>query len=118
MSEQSSQLFRQRARIRPSGWSLGAAVIASLVLMPIIAVVWFAITPTENIWPHLLATTLPRYLRNTVILMCGVGLLTAMVGTVTAWLVVMYRFHGVRWLQWALLMPLARASAVTALSRS
>jgi len=107
MSEQTSQLFATRRRRLPNGWSIGAVVIAGFVLLPIIAVLWFALTPTDNIWPHLVATTLPRYLANTGILMLGVGLLTAVAGTATAWLVVMYRFAGVRWLQWALLMPLA-----------
>jgi iron(III) transport system permease protein len=88
-------------------WSIGAVVIAVIVLLPIAAVVWFALTPTENIWPHLLSTTLPRYLSNTVVLMLSVGFLTAVIGTTTAWLVVMYDFVGRRWLQWALLMPLA-----------
>lgn len=78
-----------------------------MVMMPILAVVWFALTPTENIWPHLISTTLPRYLSNTLVLMLSVGTITAVVGTGTAWLVVMYRFPGRAVLQWALLMPLA-----------
>lgn len=78
-----------------------------MVMMPILAVVWFALTPTENIWPHLISTTLPRYLSNTFVLMLSVGAITAVVGTGTAWLVVMYRFPGRAVLQWALLMPLA-----------
>lgn len=88
-------------------WSLGAALIAALVLVPILAVVWMGFFPTENIWPHLLATTLPRYFRTTVILMLSVGLLAGAVGTGAAWLVTMYRFPGRRWLQWALFLPLA-----------
>ncbi|MCB1367773.1 MAG: iron ABC transporter permease, partial [Rhodobacteraceae bacterium] len=82
-------------------------LIAAVVLMPILAVVWIAFNPAENIWPHLIATTLPRYFANTLLLMAAVGLLTAMVGTGAAWLVVMYRFpfHGA--LQWLLLLPLA-----------
>ncbi len=98
----------------PSPWSVGAAAIAVVVLLPIVAVIWFALTPTENIWPHLRSTTLPRYLRNTGILMGGVGLATAVIGTCTAWLVVMYTFPGRRWLQWALLTPLAIPSYVGA----
>lgn len=92
-------------RIDP--WSAGAIVIAAIVLVPIVAVIWFALTPTENIWPHLLRTTLPRYLGNTVVLMLSVGALTAAIGTGAAWIVVMYRFPGRMILQWALLMPLA-----------
>ncbi|MBT8458092.1 MAG: iron ABC transporter permease [Boseongicola sp.] len=89
------------------GWSIGACVIAALVLLPILSVLWIAANPVENIWPHLMATTLPRYLGNTLVVMASVAVLATVVGTVTAWLVVMYRFPGRRLLEWALLMPLA-----------
>lgn len=88
-------------------WSLGAGVIALLVLLPIAAVVWMALNPAENIWPHLIATTLPRYLTNSLVLMLSVGVFTAAVGAGTAWLVTMYRFPLSRWLEWLLLLPLA-----------
>ena len=91
----------------PNPWSLGAALIAALVLLPIVAVIWIAATPTENIWPHLIATTLPRYLGNTVTLMLAVGAGAAVIGAGTAWLVTMMHFPGRRWLEWALLFPLA-----------
>ena len=108
MSDQISQISLPRPkRRRIDPWSVGALVIAAMVMMPILAVVWFALTPTENIWPHLISTTLPRYLSNTFVLMLSVGMITAVVGTGTAWLVVMYRFPGRAVLQWALLMPLA-----------
>ena len=108
MSEQIRQLLPLKANRRGiDRWSMGALIIAVLVVLPIAAVVWFALTPTDNIWPHLISTTFPRYIRNTVILMLSVGALTAVVGTITAWVVAMYRFPGRSWLQWALLMPLA-----------
>ena len=108
MPDNSSQINQRARRIRLiDPWSVGAGVIAILVLLPIFAVIWFAFNPTDNIWPHLMATTLPRYLANTAILMGSVGLLAALVGTGAAWVVVMYQFPGRRWLQWALLMPLA-----------
>ncbi|MGB3687791.1 MAG: iron ABC transporter permease [Jannaschia helgolandensis] len=91
----------------PDLWSAGALAIAGLVLVPILAVVWMAMNPSENIWPHLMATVLPRYLANTLILMTGVGAFAAVVGTGTAWLVAMHEFPGRRWLSWAMLMPLA-----------
>jgi iron(III) transport system permease protein len=91
----------------PDIWSFGAGLIALLVLAPVISVIWLAFHPVENIWPHLLATVLPRYLGNTLYLMGGVGVLTALVGTGAAWLVAMYRFPGSRWLDYALLFPLA-----------
>ena len=96
---------RRAARIDP--WSAGAVGIALIVLAPILAVVGIALFPTDNIWPHLISTTLPRYLRNTLILMTSVGLLTAMVGTGAAWIVARYRFPLSRWVEWLLLLPLA-----------
>ena len=91
----------------PGVWTLGAALIAALVLLPIVAVLWMAATPAENIWPHLVRTTLPRYLTNTGLLMLGVGALSAAVGTGAAWAITMYRFPLSRILDWALLLPLA-----------
>ncbi|MEY8143272.1 ABC transporter permease [Falsihalocynthiibacter sp. CO-5D18] len=98
---------RGLARLRPNVWSLGAVLIAALVLAPIVSVIWIAFHPVENIWPHLLATTLPRYFANTLILMLSVGTLSAAVGMGAAWLTTMYIFPGVRWFQWLLLLPLA-----------
>lgn len=99
----------RRAALAPGSrlWSLGALAIAALVLMPVLSVVVIAFRPAENIWPHLLATTLPRYLANTVILTLGAGALAAAVGAGAAWLVTMYRFPGARLMEWLLLMPLA-----------
>ncbi|MES2969204.1 MAG: iron ABC transporter permease, partial [Pseudomonadota bacterium] len=107
MTEQNSHPSFVQHRFRLDGWSIGAIAIAAVVLAPMVAVVWIAFHPTENIWPHLLSSVLPRYFGNTLILMAGVGLLTAMVGTGAAWLVAMYRFPGSRWLDYALLFPLA-----------
>ncbi|SIS69872.1 iron(III) transport system permease protein [Roseivivax lentus] len=96
---------RRRSGIDP--WSAGALLIAALVLAPIVAVIGIAAFPRENIWPHLVSTTLPRYLTTTGILMLCTGALTGIVGTGTAWMVTRYEFPGRRWLEWLLLLPLA-----------
>jgi len=101
-------LASSRGRSAGSGvWSLAALLIAGLVLLPILSVVAIAFRPSENIWPHLISTTLPRYLGNTAILTLGTGMLAAAVGTGAAWLVTMYRFPMSRLLEWLLLLPLA-----------
>ncbi len=108
MTEKNTQIaVRRPARFVVDRWSLGAVFIAALVVAPIVAVFWMALSPSENIWPHLLATTLPRYAKNTVLLVVAVGALAAAVGTTTAWMVTMYRFPGSRILGWALLLPLS-----------
>ncbi len=103
MVDQNSQVPRRQL----PGWSLAALLIALVVLAPVVSVIWIALTPVENIWPHLMATVMPRYMTTTLILMLGVGVLTAVIGTGTAWLVSLYRFPGRGWLDWAMLFPLA-----------
>lgn len=88
-------------------WSINAVLIAALVITPILSVFIIALTPKENIWPHLLSTTLPRYASNTLSLMFFVGIFSGIIGTFTAWLIARYRFFGSNWLQWALFLPLA-----------
>ena len=98
------------AQLNRSGvnvWSAGALLIAAVVLTPILSVAWLAMAPSHGVWGHLAATTLPRYLGNTLLLMLSVGAITASVGTAAAWLVTQYRFPGARWLEWLLLLPLA-----------
>ena len=89
------------------GWALGSGLLAATLLTPIAAVIWMALFPTENIWPHLLRHQVPVYLANTLILMGSVSLGAAMLGIGAAWLVTMTEFPGRRWLEWALLAPLA-----------
>ena len=99
---------------RPGGWTVAALIIGAVVVSPMVAVLWLALHPTENIWPHLVSTVLPRYLENTLLLMLGVGILAAAVGTGAAWLVTMHRFPGRRWLDYALLFPLANPAYIGA----
>lgn len=107
MTDKNAQLAATAFPRRIDPWVVGALVIAAIVTAPMLSVLWIAFHPTENIWPHLISTVLPRYFLTTLSLMAGVGVLTAIVGTGTAWLVVMYRFPGRRWLDHALLFPLA-----------
>ncbi len=106
MTDQNAQVSRLHLP-RPDPWSAGALAIAAFVLLPIAAVAVLALTPAENVWPHLAATVLPRYLGNTLLMAGGAGALAAVAGTGTAWLVTMYRFPGSRVLTVLLLAPLA-----------
>ncbi len=98
---------RAVVRRRMSPWSITAFVISALVFLPILAVIVLALRPDANIWPHLISTVLPRYLKNTAILMAGVAVLSAAMGTGAAWLVTMYRFPGRAVMRAALLFPLS-----------
>lgn len=67
-----------------------------------------------GLWTHLASTVLPDYVQNTLLLALGVSLATGLTGVITAWTVTMYRFPGRRVFRWALLLPLAVPTYLTA----
>jgi len=85
-----------------------------LVAMPIVAAVLAALGGQLETLRTILATVLPEYTRNTLILAASVALLAGVVGTLTAWLVTMYRFPGARLLEILLVLPLAFPAYVLA----
>src|SRR5690606_8426018 len=89
-------------------------VVACVVCLPILSVLYVALFPEENIWPHLIDTVLPRYIRTTLQLLIGVGFLTFLFGVTSAWLVSMCRFPGRKLFEWALLLPFAVPAYVIA----
>jgi iron(III) transport system permease protein len=95
-------------------WSLAALTVAAAIAIPLVAVVWLALFPSDDIWSHLMATVLPRYVRTTLLLVLGVGIATVIVGVATAWLVTLCRFPGRKIFEWALLLPLAMPAYVVA----
>lgn len=90
-----------------TGWLLAAGLIATLVILPVLALALQAVQGSAGLWSHLASSILPVALADTLILLCGVGLLVAVLGTATAWLVTAYDFPGRRILEWALILPLA-----------
>lgn len=97
-------------------WTAGALAIAALALLPVATVVYMAFGPGESVWPRLAATALPRYFGNTLALVASVGLLSALVGVLTAWLVAHYRFPFSRLTEAALMLPMACPGYVAAYS--
>jgi iron(III) transport system permease protein len=89
------------------GWTLAAVLIAAIVISPIIALITIASEGSGDLWPHLAAYVLPPAAINTMILLLGVGLLTAVLGVGTAWLVATAEFPGRKFFDWALLLPLS-----------
>lgn len=102
------------ARRSPRKWLTAAVVITAIVALPVFSVLYLALFPDENIWPHLIDTTLPRYLVTTFQLMFGVGIITLVIGLATAWTVTMCEFPGRRFFEWALLLPFAVPAYVIA----
>ena len=82
-------------------------VLSFILLAPVIAIAIVAIGPSDDLMPHLLQTVLGRYIKNTLLLMGGVGSLAIIFGVSTAWLVSRYHFAGRGWLEWLLVLPAA-----------
>lgn len=95
-------------------WTLFAAVLALLIAAPLLAVLANLGRPTQGVFAHLAATVLPEMLLNTVLLLFGVGLGSALIGVGCAWAVTMIEFPGRRLLSWLLFLPLAIPGYVSA----
>ncbi|MFO7298269.1 MAG: iron ABC transporter permease [Pseudomonadota bacterium] len=105
--------WRARRSVSPA-WTITAALILCIMLLPVVTIAILALTPTDNIWPHLVSTVLPRALRETILLLIGVGVLTLVIGTATAWFVTMYRFPGRALIDRLLVIPLAMPTYIVA----
>jgi iron(III) transport system permease protein len=105
--------WRQGLRVSP-GWTVFAAVLAGIMALPLATVVMLSLDPAESVWPHLMRTVLPGALLDTGLLLAGVGALTLLFGTGTAWLTTMYRFPGRGLLDRLLVLPLAMPTYIVA----
>ncbi|AJC81834.1 ABC transporter permease protein (plasmid) [Rhizobium etli bv. phaseoli str. IE4803] len=109
-----SQAPARSAKRPGSAWLAIAATIALIAILPIGGLLFEASKGSAGLWGHLFSTVLPVALVDTVILLAGVGAITAVVGTTTAWLVTAYDFPGRRALEWMLLLPLAVPTYIVA----
>ncbi|MGB0446413.1 MAG: ABC transporter permease [Pseudomonadales bacterium] len=87
---------------------------AVMVLLPIVAVLQQATFVGTDLWLHIWQTVLPDYVSNSLLLMLGVGAGVLLVGVPAAWLTATCQFPGRRWLDWALLLPLAMPAYIIA----
>lgn len=89
-------------------------LIAALCALPHLGVFIAAFTGTFETLAHLSETVLTRYTLTTLALVIMVGAGTCAVGTGAAWLVTMTEFPGRKWLEVALVIPLAFPAYVLA----
>ena len=101
-------------RLVPGAGTVLAVGLCAVVAAPLLALFSYVGQPSEGLWSHLVATVLPEYLRNSLLLCLGVGAGSLVIGAGCGWLVTMYRFPGDRVLDWALVLPLAMPGYVLA----
>jgi iron(III) transport system permease protein len=94
-----------------------AAALCLLLALPVVGVLAAWLTPEAHsleLLRHLIATVLPGYVLQSLLLALGVGLGVALLGGATAAAVTLFDFPGRRLLEWALLLPLAMPAYVLA----
>lgn len=91
----------------PSFWTITPFLILFFFLLPVLMVLASLLGDYSDNWAHLYDYVLVDYIGNTLYLIIGVSLLSLLIGTVTAWTVTTYDFFGKRFLEWALILPLA-----------
>ncbi|MCE2923026.1 MAG: iron ABC transporter permease, partial [Roseomonas sp.] len=94
-------------RRRSPAWAWGSLLVACAMATPILAVLVTAAAPGGEVWRHILATTLPEMLATSALLALLVAAMAGSAGAITAWLVVACEFRGRRFLEVALLLPIA-----------
>lgn len=101
---------------RLPGKRLGAIalLIAALCALPYLAVLLAAFSGGAETLGHLAGTVLGRYTATTLALVAMVGAGAFVIGTSAAWLVTMTEFPGRKWLEIALVIPLAFPAYVLA----
>ncbi|MDB6071861.1 MAG: iron transporter permease [Verrucomicrobiales bacterium] len=82
------------------------AGLGLLLLLPTAGLLPSLFTSSEN-WSALVPRLFTAYLKDTIILTIGTGLLALLFGVPTAWLTSTCRFPGSRLFSWALVLPLA-----------
>jgi iron(III) transport system permease protein len=92
--------------LRGAGWKLAGLVVALLVAGPLLVLPASFVGQGEA-FDQIAFDLLPEALRASLVLAAGVGAGALLVGGGLALLVSFYDFPGRRWLDWALVLPLA-----------
>ncbi len=88
-------------------WYVSSFVISFIVAIPIITVFTSFFEDTSNYFEILKQTFLVEYIFNSLILLIGVLFFTFIIGTGCAYLVSFYKFPGVNFFKWALILSFA-----------
>ena len=86
---------------------LVAFVIAFLIAFPILSLLVIAVLGEFSSLVYILGNLIPPAAFTTLVLMFGVAILTATVGSILAWAVTFFEFPGRRVFAWLVVLPLA-----------
>ena len=99
---------------RWDGLVVATIVVAALVALPIVSLVAVALSGNVDSLVRLASTILPRATVTTLSLLAGIAVTTGILGALSAWLVTFFQFPGRRLFSWALMLPLAVPTYISA----
>ena len=102
------------SRGRPGAWQILSVLVALILALPVLVIFAHVFLPAGDVWVHLRQTLLGEYVRNSLLLLFGVGVGVLVIGIPVAWLVSVCEFPGRRLFQWALMLPLAMPAYIIA----
>ncbi|HIF51846.1 MAG TPA: iron ABC transporter permease [Thiotrichaceae bacterium] len=97
-------------------WNSVLVLLSLLFSIPLAVILGSLFFPQIEVWSHLADTVLSDYIVSSLALFLGVGFFSLILGVIPAWLVTMYRFPMSRYLEWALLLPMAMPAYIIAYS--
>ncbi|MGM0420707.1 MAG: ABC transporter permease [Bacillota bacterium] len=89
------------------GWYLLTTGIIILLLLPNLNIIINLFGEASENWQHVKEYLLVNYFHNSIILLLASGSLSAIIGSLSAWLIAAYDFPGRKFLSWGLILPLA-----------
>ena len=90
-----------------SFWRILPTLTFVVFVSPLVIVLLSLTGDYSDNWTHLYNFVLGDYITNSIFLVLGVGLISLIIGTSSAWIITKYDFFGRRILEWALILPLA-----------
>lgn len=97
-----------------SQWSIYLIATSLFISIPLITILIYLFNGVGEMWNHILQYFLLDYIKNSVILLIGTGVLTSFMGISTAWIITNYNFRFKKLIEWLLFLPLAIPSYITA----
>ncbi len=89
----------------PSRWVVFSTLLTLTLLLPLGVIIYNALGAQSETLAHLKQTVLNRYITNTLLLLCGVGILSFLFGTLGAYFVTFYRFRFAKFFSVVLVLP-------------
>ena len=95
-------------------WTVLIVAVSLFLAIPVFSLLISLFRGNGEMWEHITTYFLFDYIKNSIILIFGTGLLTFTIGTSSAWIISRYTFRYKKIIEWLLFMPLAIPSYIVA----